>query len=130
MRNALLLVAMLTVGCQQVSVVSRPPGAFVYVDSRLHGNTPAQIMLSTGSSHTVELALPGYRRHVVAIERVPREPVIDPRISNVSLAVSYLNMVANGHPAGLILGICGRVVMARFSADLVPRRIEAVLVPL
>jgi hypothetical protein len=51
-----------------LNVVSRPPGAQVYVDGRLIGTTPLSLPDVAPGAHTVRIALPGHQRwesHVI-----------------------------------------------------------------
>lgn len=131
MRTVTILVVVLAslCGCQQVMIVTQPSGARVYIGAVYQGNTPVRTMLPTNRPHTVELKMPGYRTHAVNIARVKRKPLMDPSLGNASLGLSYLNMLA-GHPAGLIVSLCGRVAVDEYNYELVPNRIDVELKPL
>jgi hypothetical protein len=50
------------VGTGALTVVSRPPGAKVFVDNKLVGNTPVQMPGVDAGMHDVRIELDGYRR--------------------------------------------------------------------
>jgi hypothetical protein len=130
MKPQLLILAVgVLAGCQQVTITTTPCGAGVYIDSTYRGSTPLQVALSTDRAYSVELRMAGYHPYIASISRLRRKPMVDPSISNMSLAMSYLDMVANGHPAGLLLSLCGRIAMAKYNYDLSPRHIHTELVP-
>jgi len=56
-----------------LNVVSRPPGAAVYLDGRLVGTTPLSLPSVTAGSHAIRLEHDGYRRWTSAIRVVATE---------------------------------------------------------
>lgn len=129
MRTAAILLILALCGCQQVTIVTRPPGAEVYLNALYQGKTPVRAVLPTNRPHTADLRMPGYRNRTVCITRVKRKPLMDPSLSNAALGISYLRLLA-GHPAGFLVSLCGRAVVDEYSYDLVPNRIDVELEPL
>jgi len=56
-----------------LNVVSRPPGATVYLDGRLVGTTPLSLPSVTAGSHAIRLEHDGYRRWTSSIRVVATE---------------------------------------------------------
>jgi hypothetical protein len=54
-------------GDQKVKVVSDPPGASVVVDGQPVGATPVELTLTRKTTHTVEVAAPGYETARLAV---------------------------------------------------------------
>ena len=50
-----------------MTVVSRPPGARVFVDDKLIGTTPLQMPSIAAGAHAVRLELDGYRPWVTSV---------------------------------------------------------------
>ena len=57
-----------------LTVVSRPPGASVFVDGRLVGTTPLSLPGVAAGSHAIRLEREGYRRWTSSIRVVASEP--------------------------------------------------------
>lgn len=57
-----------------LTVVSRPPGASVYLDGRLVGTAPLSLPSVTAGSHAIRLEHDGYRRWTSAIRIVASQP--------------------------------------------------------
>jgi hypothetical protein len=54
---------------QNVGVESDPPGAQIFLDGQLVGETPAQVEVGRGEPHTVFLKREGYKPELVLLER-------------------------------------------------------------
>lgn len=66
-----ILVAGLSLGCaayQSVGVESDPPGAQIYLDGKLVGQTPTKLRIGREKDHTVYLKREGYRPELVVLE--------------------------------------------------------------
>ena len=57
-----------------LSVVSRPPGATVYMDGKLVGTTPLSLPSVSAGSHAIRVEYDGYRRWTSAIRVVASQP--------------------------------------------------------
>ena len=57
-----------------LNVVSRPPGATVFLDGKLVGTTPLSLPSVTAGSHAIRLEHDGYRRWTSSIRVVASEP--------------------------------------------------------
>lgn len=74
-RASLLVVAMLALGgatCapyQRVGVETTPPGADVYVDGELVGQTPLELRVGTEIDHSVMIKKEGYRSELLVLNR-------------------------------------------------------------
>ncbi|MFI5315140.1 MAG: PEGA domain-containing protein [Myxococcota bacterium] len=83
MRAELLLVLVLACGAlacaavQNVGVESDPPGAQIYLDGQLVGQTPATLEVGRDAAHTVYLKREGYRPELVVLERHEANDGID-----------------------------------------------------
>ncbi|HTU59768.1 MAG TPA: PEGA domain-containing protein [Polyangiales bacterium] len=74
-------------GVQQVSILSRPLGAQVFVDEALVGVTPITLDLTFGA-HTISLSLPGYRSVSTNITAADEPP------SDLSIPLDVLDSAA------------------------------------
>jgi hypothetical protein len=81
MRIRLLLCAVLLAsGCaayQNVGIESDPPGAEIYLDGKLAGQTPLQLRVPRDAAHTVYLKKEGYRPELVVLEKHDANDGID-----------------------------------------------------
>ena len=62
---------------QNVGVESDPPGAQIYLDGQLVGQTPATLEVGRDTAHTVYLKRDGYRPELVVLERHEANDGID-----------------------------------------------------
>jgi hypothetical protein len=77
---AALAAAAWSVACshyQFVGVETDPPGAQIYLDGHLVGNTPMQLEVSRDEAHMVYLKREGYRPEPVPLERHEAQDGID-----------------------------------------------------
>jgi predicted acylesterase/phospholipase RssA len=71
-RLALIVLASCGLACaayQNVGVESDPPGAKIYLDGEIVGQTPAKLRVSRDAPHTVFLKREGYKPELVLLER-------------------------------------------------------------
>jgi hypothetical protein len=74
MRSArLLALAALALGAcapyQNIGIESDPPGAQIYLDGKLAGETPIQLRVPRDAPHTVYLKKEGFRPELVVLEK-------------------------------------------------------------
>ena len=62
---------------QNVGVESDPPGAQIFLDGELVGETPAQLRVGRDEPHTVYLKREGYKPELVLLERHEANDGID-----------------------------------------------------
>ena len=62
---------------QNVGIESDPPGAQIYLDGKLMGQTPLQLQVGRDAAHTVYLKKEGYRPELVVLERHEANDGID-----------------------------------------------------
>jgi hypothetical protein len=62
---------------QNVGVESDPPGARIYLDGKLVGQTPAQLQIGRETDHTVFLKRDGYKPELVVLEKHEANDGID-----------------------------------------------------
>jgi hypothetical protein len=77
---AVLGLGALGLGCaayQNVGVESDPPGASIYLDGKLVGQTPAKLEIGRDKDHTVFLKREGYKPELVVLERHEANDGID-----------------------------------------------------
>ena len=76
----LLCAALLSSGCaayQNVGIESDPPGAEIYLDGKLAGQTPLELRVPRDAAHTVYLKKEGYRPELVVLEKHDANDGID-----------------------------------------------------